>query len=77
MFNFGKTINSPLYQLHFSCAASSFSWLLRYQGETDDDQCVLEEDLYSDLASCGCPVAAVKSLTPVDYVSALLKGLFS
>ncbi|XP_066475406.1 very large A-kinase anchor protein isoform X2 [Tiliqua scincoides] len=45
-------------------------WLLHYQGETTDDQCVLEEDLYNDLASCGCPVAAIKSLKPVEYVFA-------
>ncbi|XP_042312212.1 very large A-kinase anchor protein isoform X2 [Sceloporus undulatus] len=45
-------------------------WLLHYQENSDDDQCVLEEDLYSDLASCGCPAAAVKSLKPVEYVFA-------
>nr|XP_020666038.1 very large A-kinase anchor protein isoform X1 [Pogona vitticeps]XP_020666048.1 very large A-kinase anchor protein isoform X2 [Pogona vitticeps] len=45
-------------------------WLLCYQGETGDNWCVLEEDLYADLASCGCPAAAVKSLKPVEYVFA-------
>ncbi|XP_053164731.1 very large A-kinase anchor protein isoform X2 [Hemicordylus capensis] len=45
-------------------------WLLHYQGETADNQCVLEEDLYTDLASCGCPAATVKSLKPIEYVFA-------
>uniref|UniRef100_A0A803T3V8 Crystallin beta-gamma domain containing 3 n=1 Tax=Anolis carolinensis TaxID=28377 RepID=A0A803T3V8_ANOCA len=45
-------------------------WLLHYQGSSDNDQCVLEEDLYTDLASCGCPAAAVKSLKPIEYVFA-------
>ncbi|KAH0624946.1 hypothetical protein JD844_032889 [Phrynosoma platyrhinos] len=45
-------------------------WLLHYQVNSEDDQCVLEEDLYPDLASCGCPAAAVKSLKPVEYVFA-------
>ncbi|KAJ7320402.1 hypothetical protein JRQ81_019913 [Phrynocephalus forsythii] len=45
-------------------------WLLCYQGEMGENQCVLEEDLYADLASCGCPAAAVKSLKPVEYVFA-------
>ncbi|XP_034972341.2 very large A-kinase anchor protein [Zootoca vivipara] len=45
-------------------------WLLHYQGETAEDQCVLEEDLYPDLTSCGCPAAAVKSLKPLEYVFA-------
>ncbi|XP_062982885.1 very large A-kinase anchor protein [Elgaria multicarinata webbii] len=45
-------------------------WLLHYKEKTDDDHCVLEEDLYPDLASCGCPAEAVKSLKPVEYVFA-------
>lgn len=58
------------------CYIYSFSWLLRYQGETTDNRCVLEEGLYTDLTSCGCPTAAtIKSLRPVEYVRALLKIL--
>uniref|UniRef100_G3UPA2 Crystallin beta-gamma domain containing 3 n=1 Tax=Meleagris gallopavo TaxID=9103 RepID=G3UPA2_MELGA len=45
-------------------------WLLYYQGEIDDNHCVLEEGLYIDLPSCGCPTAAVKSLKPIEYVFA-------
>uniref|UniRef100_A0A8C3Q1F2 Crystallin beta-gamma domain containing 3 n=1 Tax=Chrysolophus pictus TaxID=9089 RepID=A0A8C3Q1F2_CHRPC len=45
-------------------------WLLCYQGEIDDNHCVLEEGLYIDLPSCGCPTAAVKSLKPIEYVFA-------
>ncbi|KAM6446666.1 very large A-kinase anchor protein isoform 1-T1 [Liasis olivaceus] len=45
-------------------------WLLYYQGKTADGQCVLEEDLYPDLASCGCSATKVKSLKPVDHVFA-------
>uniref|UniRef100_A0A8C2SM21 Crystallin beta-gamma domain containing 3 n=1 Tax=Coturnix japonica TaxID=93934 RepID=A0A8C2SM21_COTJA len=45
-------------------------WLLYYQGETDDNHCVLEEGLYIDLSSCGCPTAAIKSLKPIEYVFA-------
>ncbi|XP_019379455.1 PREDICTED: very large A-kinase anchor protein [Gavialis gangeticus] len=46
-------------------------WLLCYQGETTDNRCVLEEGLYTDLTSCGCPTAAaIKSLRPVEYVFA-------
>uniref|UniRef100_A0A2K6F0J7 Beta/gamma crystallin 'Greek key' domain-containing protein n=1 Tax=Propithecus coquereli TaxID=379532 RepID=A0A2K6F0J7_PROCO len=33
-----------------------------------DNQCVLEEGLYADLTSCGCPASRVKSLKPIDYV---------
>ncbi|XP_028937828.1 very large A-kinase anchor protein [Ornithorhynchus anatinus] len=43
-------------------------WLLCYQGEVADNQCVLEEGLYADLTSCGCPTATVKSLRPIDHV---------
>ncbi|XP_044297269.1 very large A-kinase anchor protein isoform X2 [Varanus komodoensis] len=46
------------------------SWLLHYLEETADYQCVLEEGLYADLASCGCPAAVVKSLEPIEYVFA-------
>ena len=35
-------------------------------------RCVLEEGLYADLTSCGCPTSRVKSLKPIDYVSTLL-----
>ncbi|XP_068281105.1 very large A-kinase anchor protein isoform X2 [Nyctibius grandis] len=42
-------------------------WLLYYQGEITDNHCVLEEGLYVDLNSCGCPTAAVKSLKPIQY----------
>ncbi|XP_067402360.1 very large A-kinase anchor protein isoform X2 [Emydura macquarii macquarii] len=45
-------------------------WLLFYQGETADNHCVLEEGLYTDLTSCGCPTATLKSLKPVEYVFA-------
>ncbi|XP_056372307.1 very large A-kinase anchor protein isoform X2 [Oenanthe melanoleuca] len=45
-------------------------WLLCYQGETTDNHCVLEEGLYVDLSSCGCPTAAIKSLKPIQYVFA-------
>ncbi|XP_013930560.1 PREDICTED: beta/gamma crystallin domain-containing protein 3-like [Thamnophis sirtalis] len=45
-------------------------WLLYYQGETAVEQCVLEEDLYPDLASCGCSATKVKSLKPVHHVFA-------
>ncbi|XP_010212084.1 PREDICTED: beta/gamma crystallin domain-containing protein 3 [Tinamus guttatus] len=45
-------------------------WLLYYQGEIADNHCVLEEGLYSDLTSCGCPTATIKSLKPVEYVFA-------
>ncbi|NWQ75555.1 CRBG3 protein, partial [Columbina picui] len=45
-------------------------WLLYYQGEIADNQCVLEEGLYVDLSSCGCPTATIKSLKPIQYVFA-------
>ncbi|NXG00361.1 CRBG3 protein, partial [Sakesphorus luctuosus] len=45
-------------------------WLLYYQGETTDNHCVLEEGLYTDLGSCGCPTAAIKALKPIQYVFA-------
>uniref|UniRef100_A0A8C3KIS8 Crystallin beta-gamma domain containing 3 n=1 Tax=Calidris pygmaea TaxID=425635 RepID=A0A8C3KIS8_9CHAR len=45
-------------------------WLLYYQGEITDNQCVLEEGLYVDLSSCGCPTATIKSLKPIQYVFA-------
>ncbi|KAJ1117201.1 hypothetical protein NDU88_005401 [Pleurodeles waltl] len=45
-------------------------WLLGYQGDATDEQCVLEEGHYPDLASCGCPTAHIVSLKPVDYVFA-------
>ncbi|XP_006903186.1 PREDICTED: uncharacterized protein LOC102855222 [Elephantulus edwardii] len=43
-------------------------WLLYYQGDISDNQCVLEEGLYADLTSCGCPASEVKSLSPIRYV---------
>ncbi|XP_040836536.1 very large A-kinase anchor protein [Ochotona curzoniae] len=43
-------------------------WLLCYQEDVCDHQCVLEEGLYADLTACGCPTSKVKSLKPVDYV---------
>ncbi|XP_058411629.1 very large A-kinase anchor protein isoform X3 [Diceros bicornis minor] len=43
-------------------------WLLYYQEDFSDNQCVLEEGLYADLTSCGCPASRVKSLKPIDYV---------
>ncbi|XP_070606296.1 very large A-kinase anchor protein isoform X2 [Erythrolamprus reginae] len=53
-------------------------WLLYYQGKTAVEQCVLEEDLYPDLASCGCSTTKVKSLKPVHHVFAEpLISLFS
>ncbi|NXG43918.1 CRBG3 protein, partial [Psilopogon haemacephalus] len=45
-------------------------WLLCYQGEITDNHCVLEEGLYVNLSSCGCPTAAIKSLKPIQYVFA-------
>ncbi|XP_010565953.1 PREDICTED: beta/gamma crystallin domain-containing protein 3 [Haliaeetus leucocephalus] len=45
-------------------------WLLYYQGEMTDNHCVLEEGLYADLSSCGCPTATIKSLKPIQYVFA-------
>uniref|UniRef100_A0A8C3RKK5 Crystallin beta-gamma domain containing 3 n=1 Tax=Chelydra serpentina TaxID=8475 RepID=A0A8C3RKK5_CHESE len=45
-------------------------WLLFYQGEIADNHCVLEEGLYTDLTSCGCPTATLKSFKPVEYVFA-------
>ncbi|NXW19098.1 CRBG3 protein, partial [Circaetus pectoralis] len=45
-------------------------WLLYYQGEMTDNHCVLEEGLYVDLSSCGCPTATIKSLKPIQYVFA-------
>lgn len=43
-------------------------WLLYYQEDVFYHQCVLEEGLYVDLTSCGCPSARVRALKPVDYV---------
>uniref|UniRef100_A0A673TMH9 Crystallin beta-gamma domain containing 3 n=1 Tax=Suricata suricatta TaxID=37032 RepID=A0A673TMH9_SURSU len=43
-------------------------WLLYYHEDVSDNQCVLEEGLYADLTSCGCPTSRVKSLKPIDYV---------
>ncbi|XP_048202427.1 very large A-kinase anchor protein [Perognathus longimembris pacificus] len=43
-------------------------WLLYYQEDFFDHQCVLEEGLYADLSSCGCPSSRVKALKPIDYV---------
>ncbi|KAM9089536.1 very large A-kinase anchor protein [Megaptera novaeangliae] len=43
-------------------------WLLYYQEDISNHQCVLEEGLYADLTSCGCPTSRVKSLKPIDYV---------
>ncbi|XP_050189591.1 very large A-kinase anchor protein [Myiozetetes cayanensis] len=45
-------------------------WLLCYEGEITDNHCVLEEGLYADLSSCGCPTATIKSLKPIQYVFA-------
>ncbi|XP_034647327.1 very large A-kinase anchor protein isoform X2 [Trachemys scripta elegans] len=45
-------------------------WLLFYQGEIAENHCVLEEGLYTDLTSCGCPTAILKSFKPVEYVFA-------
>uniref|UniRef100_A0A674K5N4 Crystallin beta-gamma domain containing 3 n=1 Tax=Terrapene triunguis TaxID=2587831 RepID=A0A674K5N4_9SAUR len=45
-------------------------WLLFYQGEIAENHCVLEEGLYTDLTSCGCPTATLKSFKPVEYVFA-------
>uniref|UniRef100_A0A8C0U3C0 Crystallin beta-gamma domain containing 3 n=1 Tax=Cyanistes caeruleus TaxID=156563 RepID=A0A8C0U3C0_CYACU len=45
-------------------------WLLCYEGEATDNHCVLEEGLYVDLSSCGCPTATIKSLQPIQYVFA-------
>uniref|UniRef100_A0A8D0H0B5 Beta/gamma crystallin 'Greek key' domain-containing protein n=1 Tax=Sphenodon punctatus TaxID=8508 RepID=A0A8D0H0B5_SPHPU len=45
-------------------------WLLYYQGEMADNQCLLEEGLYTDLTSCGFPTATIKFLKPVEYVFA-------
>ncbi|NXY90726.1 CRBG3 protein, partial [Alcedo cyanopectus] len=45
-------------------------WLLYYQGEITDNHCVLEEGLYVDLSSCGCPTATIKSLKPIQHVFA-------
>uniref|UniRef100_A0A4W2F2A1 Crystallin beta-gamma domain containing 3 n=1 Tax=Bos indicus x Bos taurus TaxID=30522 RepID=A0A4W2F2A1_BOBOX len=42
-------------------------WLLYYQEGVSTNQCVLEEGLYADLTSCGCPTSRVKSLKPIDY----------
>lgn len=54
----------------------SFSWLLYYQGKTAVEQCVLEEDLYPDLASCGCSATKVKSLKPVHHVRTYHLAIF-
>lgn len=43
-------------------------WLLYYQEDGFYHQCVLEEGLYIDLTSCGCPSARVRALKPIDYV---------
>ncbi|XP_052015131.1 very large A-kinase anchor protein [Apodemus sylvaticus] len=43
-------------------------WLLYYQEDGFYHQCVLEEGLYVDLTSCGCPAARVRALKPIDYV---------
>nr|XP_051715342.1 very large A-kinase anchor protein [Oryctolagus cuniculus] len=43
-------------------------WLLYYQEDVCDHQCVLEEGLYADLTSCGCPTSRVTALKPIDYV---------
>ncbi|XP_054433374.1 very large A-kinase anchor protein isoform X2 [Pteronotus mesoamericanus] len=43
-------------------------WLLYYQEDISNNQCVLEEGLYADLPSCGCPTLTIKSLKPIDYV---------
>ncbi|KAM4701470.1 very large A-kinase anchor protein [Discoglossus pictus] len=45
-------------------------WLLCYQADTSDNLCVLEEGLYPDMASCGCPAAVIKYIKPIDYVFA-------
>ncbi|KAM5333541.1 very large A-kinase anchor protein isoform 2-T2 [Glossophaga mutica] len=43
-------------------------WLLYYQEDISNNQCVLEEGLYADLTSCGCPTSTIRSLKPIDYV---------
>ncbi|KAM6162453.1 very large A-kinase anchor protein [Erethizon dorsatum] len=43
-------------------------WLLCYQEDIFYNQCVLEEGLYADLTSCGCPASRVTLLKPIDYV---------
>ncbi|XP_029400077.1 very large A-kinase anchor protein isoform X2 [Mus pahari] len=43
-------------------------WLLYYQEDGFYHQCVLEEGLYGDLTSCGCPSARIRALKPIDYV---------
>ncbi|XP_056415292.1 very large A-kinase anchor protein [Hyla sarda] len=45
-------------------------WLLCYKADTCDNLCVLEEGLFPDLASCGCPTAEIKYIKPIDYVFA-------
>ena len=68
---------SNCQQMQFqSFPACFFSWLLYYQEGVSTNQCVLEEGLYADLTSCGCPTSRVKSLKPIDYVSTLLKCIF-
>ncbi|KAK2490808.1 hypothetical protein MC885_017291 [Smutsia gigantea] len=49
-------------------------WLLYYQEDMCSNQCVLEEGLYANLTSCGCPTSRVKSLKPIDYVSTLMNA---
>lgn len=53
------------------------SWLLYYQEDSSNNQCVLEEGLYADLTSCGCPTSRVKSLKPIGYVSTLLECIIT
>ncbi|KAJ7416484.1 hypothetical protein WISP_70881 [Willisornis vidua] len=55
---------------HLDRMSLHICWLLYYQGETSDNHCVLEEGLYADLSSCGCPTAAIKALKPIQYVFA-------
>ncbi|XP_053562021.1 very large A-kinase anchor protein [Bombina bombina] len=45
-------------------------WLLCYKGESSENLCVLEEGIYPDMVSCGCPAAVIKYIKPIDYVFA-------
>lgn len=71
------SLPSQLMQFDWLSHCLFLSWLLYYQEDISDNQCVLEEGLYADLTSCGCPTSRVKSLKPIDYVSTLLECIIT
>ncbi|XP_055994567.1 very large A-kinase anchor protein [Sorex fumeus] len=66
--DFTKEISDLTSFVPYSFKVLRGCWLLYYQEDISNNQCVLEEGLYADLTSCGCPTSRIRSLKPIDYV---------